>query len=152
MHMHWDSLPLICYGLQSSILSLWCLVLKTFRRPAVILTILVHVSQRESLTFIIAISWVSVQRLFLSQESHSLQGSCSSSTRIMDTSITPATKVMTLFLLITSILVVIARGTTKAFIVRSTNLDDYLIALSLVSKIHKPHRGSQSKHLAYTRL
>ena len=50
----------------------------------------------------------------------------------MDTSITPAIKVMTTFLLITSILVVIARGTTKAVIVRSTNLDDYLIALSLV--------------------
>lgn len=53
----------------------------------------------------------------------------------MDTSITPAVKVMTFFLLITSILVVIARGATKAIIVGATNLDDYLIALSLVSTI-----------------
>lgn len=52
----------------------------------------------------------------------------------MDTSITPTVKVVTLFLLITSILVVVARGTTKAVIARSTNLDDYLITLSLVSK------------------
>lgn len=53
----------------------------------------------------------------------------------MDTSIMPAVKVMTVFLLITSILVVIARGTTKAIIVGSTNLDDYLIALSLLFNI-----------------
>ncbi|KAL9134611.1 MAG: hypothetical protein Q9175_004210 [Cornicularia normoerica] len=53
----------------------------------------------------------------------------------MDTSIKPAIKVMTIFLLITSILVVIARGTTKAVIVRSTNIDDYLIALSLLFNI-----------------
>lgn len=53
----------------------------------------------------------------------------------MDTSITPAIKVMTIFLLITSILVVIARGTTKAVIVQSTNLDDYLIALSLIFNV-----------------
>ncbi|CAD6588773.1 MAG: hypothetical protein ASARMPRED_003720 [Alectoria sarmentosa] len=53
----------------------------------------------------------------------------------MDMSITPAIKVMTLFLLITSILVVIARGITKAVIVRSINLDDYLIALSLTSSL-----------------
>ena len=51
----------------------------------------------------------------------------------MNTSITPAIKTMTWFLLIISILVVIARGITKAVIVGSTNLDDYLIALSLVS-------------------
>ncbi|CAF9922660.1 MAG: hypothetical protein ALECFALPRED_002138 [Alectoria fallacina] len=53
----------------------------------------------------------------------------------MDKSITPAIKVMTLFLLITSILVVIARGITKAVIVRSVSLDDYLIALSLLFNI-----------------
>lgn len=59
----------------------------------------------------------------------------------MDTSITPAIKVMTFFLLITSILVVIARGTTKAVIVRSTNLDDYLIGLSLVSRIYTTNKS-----------
>ena len=52
----------------------------------------------------------------------------------MDTSITLTAKVMTIFLLVTSILVVIARGLTKAFISRSISLDDPLIALSLVSK------------------
>ncbi|KAF6228270.1 hypothetical protein HO133_008000 [Letharia lupina] len=53
----------------------------------------------------------------------------------MDTSITLAVKAMTVFLLITSILVVIARVITKAVIVRSTNLDDYLIALSFLFNI-----------------
>ena len=68
----------------------------------------------------------------------------------MDTSITPAIKVMTTFLLITSILVVIARGTTKAVIVRSTNLDDYLIALSLVCTTPILFCESRRRHLAYT--
>ena len=77
----------------------------------------------------------------------------------MDTSITPAIKVMTTFLLITSILVVIARGTTKALIardtpkaviVRATNLDDYLIALSLVCTTPILSCESRRRHLAYT--
>ena len=55
----------------------------------------------------------------------------------MDTSITPAIKVMTFFLFITSTLIVVARATTKAVIVRSINIDDYLISLSLVSEIHR---------------
>jgi len=53
----------------------------------------------------------------------------------MDRNITPAVKVMDLFLLMTSIIAVIARGTTKALIVRSRSLDDYFIVLSLVSFI-----------------
>ena len=57
----------------------------------------------------------------------------------MDTSIQPALKVMVFFLLITSILVVIARGITKAVVVRSISLDDYLISLSLVSTIKNPY-------------
>ena len=55
----------------------------------------------------------------------------------MDTNIGRAAKVMTMFLLITSVLVTIARGVTKAIIVRSATLDDYLIALSLVSRTSK---------------
>lgn len=65
----------------------------------------------------------------------------------MDTSVTPAVKVLTLFFLITSILVVIARGTTKAIIVRSTSLDDYLVALSLVSIIRTQDRQNIGKRL-----
>ena len=57
----------------------------------------------------------------------------------MDTNTVPAVKIITVFLLTTSILVVIVRGTTKAVIVRSTSLDDYLIALSLVSTLPNPH-------------
>ena len=68
------------------------------------------------------------------------------STQIMDTSITPAIKVVTFFFLIISVLVVIARGTTKAVIVRSKNLDDCLIALSLVSKLHHLHCDSRYRH------
>ena len=56
-------------------------------------------------------------------------------TESINASIQPALKVMIFFLLITSILIVIARGATKAVIVRAVNLDDYLISLSLVSKI-----------------
>lgn len=74
----------------------------------------------------------------------------------MDASINPAIKVLTLFLLITSILVVIARGTTKAVIVRSTNLDDYLIASSLVSTNRNPYCESRyskpSLHTPKTQL
>ena len=55
----------------------------------------------------------------------------------MATGLVPATKVITLFLLITSILVTAARGVTKAVIVRSTSIDDYLIGLSLVSMTRK---------------
>ena len=74
-------------------------------------------------------------------------------TEIMNTSIQPALKVMIFFLLITSILIVIARGATKAVIVRSINrslLDDYLISLSLVSIIRHPHSQSRLRHTAYT--
>ena len=54
-------------------------------------------------------------------------------TQVMQSGIQPTIKVMTLFLLITSVLVTVVRGITKAVIVRSMGLDDYLIALSLVS-------------------
>lgn len=54
----------------------------------------------------------------------------------MNTNIKRATQVTTLFMLITSTLVVVARGITKAVIVRSSSNDDYLIALSLVSTIN----------------
>ena len=43
-----------------------------------------------------------------------------------------AVKVLTWFLVITSILGVGARGLTKAIMVRSVSLDDYLITVSLV--------------------
>ena len=41
-------------------------------------------------------------------------------------------QVLTWFLIVTSILGVAARGLTKALIVRSVSLDDYLITVSLV--------------------
>lgn len=43
-----------------------------------------------------------------------------------------AVQVLTWFLLVTSMLGVGARGITKAVIVRSVSLDDYLITISLV--------------------
>ena len=55
----------------------------------------------------------------------------------MTTGLVPATKVITLFLLVTSILVTTARGFTKAIIVRSISIDDYLIGLSLVNNMGK---------------
>ena len=66
----------------------------------------------------------------------------------MDKNTVPAIRIITVFLLITSILVVIARGTTKAIIVRSTSLDDYLIALSLVSTMRNLYCKSPWRHLA----
>ena len=69
----------------------------------------------------------------------------------MDKGITPGIKVMTTFLLITSILVVIARGTTKTVIVRSANLDDILIALSLVSTTCDSHHESPCRQLIRAR-
>ena len=54
-----------------------------------------------------------------------------------------------MFFLIISILVVIARDTTKAIIVRSANLDDYLITLSLVSTIRDLYCKPPWRHLVY---
>lgn len=47
-------------------------------------------------------------------------------------------RVLTWFLLVTSILGVGARGLTKAVIVRSISLDDYLITVSLVRSRSSP--------------
>ena len=66
------------------------------------------------------------------------------------TSIMPATKAMTFFLLIPSILFAIARGITKAVIVRSTSPDEHMIALSLVSTTRNLHWETQSGHITYT--
>lgn len=54
-------------------------------------------------------------------------------TQAMENSIVPILKTLTFFLMIISILVAVAREITMTVIVRSTGLDDYLIALSLVS-------------------
>ena len=50
----------------------------------------------------------------------------------MDDNLTPVVKIVTWFLLITSALSVAARGITKAAVVRSISLDDYLSSVSLV--------------------
>ena len=46
---------------------------------------------------------------------------------------TPVIQVIVLFLLITCIIGFTARGATKAAVVRSISLDDYLVSISLVS-------------------
>ena len=51
---------------------------------------------------------------------------------IMGHDFTQLVQVVTLFLLITCVVGVLARGATKAAVVRSVSLDDYLISISLV--------------------
>ena len=48
----------------------------------------------------------------------------------MSTNVTPIVQIVTWFLLITCSLAFIARGVTKAAVVRSISLDDYFISVS----------------------
>lgn len=50
----------------------------------------------------------------------------------MGDDLTPVIEVVTWFLLVTLLLSVIARGATKAVVVRSLTVDDYLISASTV--------------------
>lgn len=59
---------------------------------------------------------------------------------IMDDEHAATVRVLTWFLIVTSILGVGARGLTKAVIVRSVSLDDYLITISLVCYWSPPPR------------
>lgn len=52
-----------------------------------------------------------------------------------------AVQILTWFLVITLVLGVGARGLTKAIIVRSVSLDDYLITVSLVCSWSRPSRS-----------
>ncbi len=52
--------------------------------------------------------------------------------RTMNDNFTQLVQVVTLFLLVTCVIGVLARGATKAAVVRSASLDDYLISISLV--------------------
>ena len=58
----------------------------------------------------------------------------------MDDKHAATVRVLTWFLVVTSILGVGARGLTKAVIVRSVSLDDYLITISLVCSWSPPPR------------
>jgi len=53
-------------------------------------------------------------------------------TLVTDSNLTPVVQIVTWFLLTTSISGVIARGLTKANIIRSIDLDDALVSIALV--------------------
>lgn len=99
----------------------------------------VHNLRRDSLTFLNDACLLYVLKLTGTPRAAQYTRRTFISKGIMDTNIKLATQVTTSFMLITSTLAVIARGITKAVIVRSSSIDDYLIALSLVSTIDNLH-------------